>query len=94
MDFIRGDIEGVFIVKLIKFVDERGFLIETFRQDLFPEKLIPLMILNMLNEKPLPVYGDGKNIRDWLFVEDRDYYKSLIYKGVTAKLKANLHNVT
>ena len=36
----------------------------------FPEKLIPLMILNMIEEKPLPVYGDGKNIRDWLFVED------------------------
>jgi len=36
----------------------------------FPEKLIPLMILNMLEEKPLPVYGDGKNIRDWLYVED------------------------
>jgi len=36
----------------------------------FPEKLIPLMILNMIDEKPLPVYGDGKNIRDWLFVED------------------------
>lgn len=36
----------------------------------FPEKLIPLMILNMLGEKPLPVYGDGKNVRDWLYVED------------------------
>jgi len=36
----------------------------------FPEKLIPLMILNGLAGKPLPVYGDGKNIRDWLFVED------------------------
>ena len=36
----------------------------------FPEKLIPLMINNMLEEKPLPVYGDGKNIRDWLYVED------------------------
>jgi dTDP-glucose 4,6-dehydratase len=36
----------------------------------FPEKLIPLMILNALQEKPLPVYGSGKNIRDWLFVED------------------------
>jgi dTDP-glucose 4,6-dehydratase len=36
----------------------------------FPEKLIPLMILNMLEEKPLPVYGDGRNVRDWLFVED------------------------
>jgi len=36
----------------------------------FPEKLIPLMILNMLEGKPLPVYGDGKNVRDWLYVED------------------------
>lgn len=36
----------------------------------FPEKLIPLMILNALEGKPLPIYGDGKNIRDWLYVED------------------------
>ena len=36
----------------------------------FPEKLIPLMILNALEGKPLPVYGDGANVRDWLFVED------------------------
>ncbi len=36
----------------------------------FPEKLIPLMILNALENKPLPVYGDGMNVRDWLFVED------------------------
>ena len=36
----------------------------------FPEKLIPLMILNALEDKPLPVYGDGKNVRDWLYVED------------------------
>jgi dTDP-glucose 4,6-dehydratase len=36
----------------------------------FPEKLIPLMILNALNGKPLPVYGDGQQIRDWLYVED------------------------
>lgn len=36
----------------------------------FPEKLIPLMILNTLEDKPLPVYGDGKNVRDWLYVED------------------------
>lgn len=36
----------------------------------FPEKLIPLMILNALNGKALPVYGDGMNIRDWLYVED------------------------
>jgi dTDP-glucose 4,6-dehydratase len=36
----------------------------------FPEKLIPLMINNMLEEKNLPVYGDGKSVRDWLYVED------------------------
>jgi dTDP-glucose 4,6-dehydratase len=36
----------------------------------FPEKLIPLMILNALEEEPLPVYGDGRNIRDWLYVRD------------------------
>ena len=36
----------------------------------FPEKLIPLMILNALEGKPLPVYGDGKNVRDWLYVQD------------------------
>ena len=36
----------------------------------FPEKLIPLMIVNMLEDNPLPVYGDGMNIRDWLYVED------------------------
>lgn len=36
----------------------------------FPEKLIPLMILNALNGQPLPVYGDGQQIRDWLYVED------------------------
>jgi dTDP-glucose 4,6-dehydratase len=38
----------------------------------FPEKLIPLMILNMVEGKPLPVYGDGKNIRDWIYVEDHN----------------------
>lgn len=36
----------------------------------FPEKLIPLIILNALEDKPLPVYGDGLNVRDWLYVED------------------------
>ena len=36
----------------------------------FPEKLIPLMILNIVEEKPLPVYGDGKHVRDWLYVID------------------------
>jgi dTDP-glucose 4,6-dehydratase len=36
----------------------------------FPEKLIPLVVLNALEEKPLPVYGDGRNVRDWLYVAD------------------------
>ena len=36
----------------------------------FPEKLIPLMIINALSEKPLPVYGDGQQVRDWLYVDD------------------------
>ncbi|REJ75463.1 MAG: dTDP-glucose 4,6-dehydratase [Acidobacteria bacterium] len=39
-----------------------------FRQ--FPEKLIPLMISNALNDEPLPLYGDGRNVRDWIFVTD------------------------
>jgi dTDP-glucose 4,6-dehydratase len=47
----------------------------------FPEKLIPLMILNMLEGKPLPVYGDGKNIRDWLFVEDHNAAVWTIMRG-------------
>lgn len=38
----------------------------------FPEKLIPLMILNAQNDKPLPVYGTGKNIRDWIYVDDHN----------------------
>ncbi|MEP6974830.1 MAG: GDP-mannose 4,6-dehydratase, partial [Spartobacteria bacterium] len=36
----------------------------------FPEKLIPLMIIKALNDQPLPVYGDGLNVRDWIHVED------------------------
>ena len=47
----------------------------------FPEKLIPLMILNCLEKKPLPVYGDGLNVRDWLFVDD--HVKALVL--ITAK---------
>jgi dTDP-glucose 4,6-dehydratase len=48
----------------------------------FPEKLIPLTILNALEGKPLPVYGDGQNIRDWLYVEDHVYALTLaLLKG-------------
>jgi dTDP-glucose 4,6-dehydratase len=41
-----------------------------YGQRQFPEKLIPLMIANAMNDEPLPVYGDGQNVRDWIFVED------------------------
>jgi len=44
----------------------------------FPEKLIPLMIANALGDKPLPVYGKGENIRDWLYVKDHCYAIDLI----------------
>lgn len=48
----------------------------------FPEKLIPLMIANALAEKPLPVYGKGKNVRDWLYVEDHcKAIDLIIHKG-------------
>ena len=48
----------------------------------FPEKLIPLMIANALNDKPLPVYGKGENVRDWLYVEDHcRAIDMIIHKG-------------
>ncbi|HET9487997.1 MAG TPA: dTDP-glucose 4,6-dehydratase [Chryseosolibacter sp.] len=47
----------------------------------FPEKLIPLMINNILQKKPLPVYGKGENIRDWLFVEDHARAIDSIFHG-------------
>ncbi len=48
----------------------------------FPEKLIPLMIINALDEKPLPVYGTGENVRDWLYVEDHcKAIDLIIHKG-------------
>ena len=48
----------------------------------FPEKLIPLMIDNALNDKPLPVYGEGLNVRDWLYVEDHcKAIDLIIHKG-------------
>lgn len=56
----------------------------------FPEKLIPLMINNALEEKALPVYGDGKNIRDWLFVED---HASAVWKVITEGRLGESYNV-
>ncbi|PNH80594.1 dTDP-glucose 4,6-dehydratase [Vibrio diazotrophicus] len=56
----------------------------------FPEKLIPLMILNALGGKPLPVYGDGMQIRDWLFVED---HARALYKVVTEGKVGETYNI-
>ena len=48
----------------------------------FPEKLVPLMIINCLQGNPLPVYGKGENVRDWLFVEDHcDAIQTVLAKG-------------
>lgn len=44
----------------------------------FPEKLIPLMVINSLNNKKLPVYGDGLNVRDWIYVEDHNNAAELV----------------
>lgn len=46
----------------------------------FPEKLIPLMIANAMNDEPLPVYGDGKNVRDWIYVEDHARAIWMVYE--------------
>ena len=44
----------------------------------FPEKLIPLMVINSLNNKKLPVYGDGLNVRDWIYVTDHNKAAELV----------------
>ncbi|WP_239685982.1 dTDP-glucose 4,6-dehydratase [Photobacterium swingsii] len=56
----------------------------------FPEKLIPLMILNALDGKSLPVYGNGMQIRDWLFVED---HARALYKVVTEGVVGETYNI-
>ena len=56
----------------------------------FPEKLIPLIIHNALAGKPLPIYGDGKNIRDWLYVED---HCRALYKVMTKGLCGETYNI-
>jgi len=53
----------------------------------FPEKLIPLIILNIVENKPLPVYGDGKNVRDWLYVIDHcDAILKVLEEGVPGEI--------
>jgi dTDP-glucose 4,6-dehydratase len=56
----------------------------------FPEKLIPLIILNALEGKPLPVYGKGNQIRDWLYVED---HARALYKVVTEGKTGETYNI-
>lgn len=56
----------------------------------FPEKLIPLMILNCLEGKPLPVYGNGTNVRDWLYVED---HASALWMLLTMGKKGETYNI-
>jgi dTDP-glucose 4,6-dehydratase len=52
----------------------------------FPEKMIPLMLLNILKEQPLPVYGDGGNVRDWIYVEDHaEAIWMVLQKGKTGE---------
>ena len=60
----------------------------------FPEKLIPLIILSALAEKPLPVYGDGQNVRDWLYVEDHCRALRCVLAGGTVAESYNIgaHN--
>ena len=57
-----------------------------YGQNQFPEKLIPLFINNIINNKPLPVYGDGNYTRDWLYVKDHAIAIDLVYhKGLNAE---------
>jgi len=59
----------------------------------YPEKLIPLFINNIINKKPIPIYGDGKNIRDWLYVDDHISAIDLIFHkskiGKTYNIRGN-----
>ncbi len=65
----------------------------------FPEKLIPLMIANAMNDEPLPVYGDGMNVRDWIYVEDHcrgiwlAYKKGRAGEAYNIGARNELHNI-
>lgn len=53
----------------------------------FPEKFIPLMITNLIKDKPIPIYGEGRNIRDWLFVEDNcRAIEMILHEGRTGEV--------
>lgn len=56
----------------------------------FPEKLIPLMIANAMHDEPLPVYGDGKNVRDWIYVDD---HCSAIWKAHKSGVSGEAYNI-
>jgi dTDP-glucose 4,6-dehydratase len=56
----------------------------------FPEKLIPFMILNILEDKPLPVYGDGKNVRDWIHVDD---HSSAVFEIIKNGISGEKYNI-
>jgi dTDP-glucose 4,6-dehydratase len=65
----------------------------------FPEKLIPLMIANAINDEPLPVYGDGMNVRDWIYVDDHcrgiwlAYEKGRPGEAYNIGARNELHNI-
>ncbi len=56
----------------------------------FPEKLLPLLLTNAFEDKPIPVYGDGKNVRDWLFVED---HCSALLRVLEAGVPGEVYNI-
>lgn len=56
----------------------------------FPEKLIPLMIANALHDEPLPVYGDGKNVRDWIYVDD---HARAVWQVLEAGKSGEIYNI-
>ena len=86
-DEVYGDLEGTDDYGLPTIVTNCSNNYGPFH---FPEKLIPLMILNALDGKPLPIYGNGQQIRDWLFVED---HARALYKVVTEGEVGETYNI-